>query len=303
MKIRLMIKLLGVAIFFQSVVIVLVLHTYVGDNYGETNNTNNNRHAPIRMMLDDFRGIASFDASAAAASAAAAAPKHGPPIEPGSIPVFYNLYVDRVDDSARVHEILDEQMALLRPEHKPFFVQSMGATRLEVPPAATLLGHRSLGTEMVTLHSLWQFCKNHPEVEKVVYLHSKGSSRNSPANDDLRRFLTRGALSKDCAVSSSSSLSSSLSLSSGDNTYTCNVCSSRFSPVPHPHTSGNMWLARCDYVEKLIDPLRFEERMQHFTTNCTSNGRPSCDGRDRFSAEHWIHSHPTVKVSFLVWSW
>ena len=39
--------------------------------------------------------------------------------------------------------------------------------------------------------------------------------------------------------------------------------------------------------------------MDNITSNCTSNGRESCDGRLRYSAEHWIHSHPTVKVSFL----
>ncbi|MGK3752685.1 MAG: hypothetical protein ACI8RD_004990 [Bacillariaceae sp.] len=65
------------------------------------------------------------------------------------------------------------------------------------------------------------------------------------------------------------------------------------------HTSGNMWLTRCDYVQRLIDPYLFEKRMDNITSNCTSNGRESCDGRIRYSAEHWIHSHPTVKVSFL----
>jgi hypothetical protein len=65
------------------------------------------------------------------------------------------------------------------------------------------------------------------------------------------------------------------------------------------HTSGNMWLSRCDYVQRLIDPYLFEKRMDNITSNCTNNGRESCDGRLRYSAEHWIHSHPTVKVSFL----
>jgi len=147
-----------------------------------------------------------------------------------------------------------------------------------------VLGHRINGTEMITLNSLWDFCKHNPHVEKVVYLHSKGSSRDTPDNANLRKFLTIGALSKECASVDPS---------------TCNVCSSRFSPLPHPHTSGNMWLARCDYVRQLIDPFDFEERMSEFTSNCTSNGRESCDGRIRFSAEHWIHSHPTVKVSFV----
>mmetsp|Transcript_17110 Transcript_17110/g.37427 ORF Transcript_17110/g.37427 Transcript_17110/m.37427 type:complete len:780 (-) Transcript_17110:95-2434(-) len=200
-------------------------------------------------------------------------------VDDSSIPVFYNLYVAKENDASRVLGIVSEQMALLRPEHKPFFIQSMGATKLDIPKS-TVLGHRSSGTEMISLRSMWQFCKQNPHVEKVVYLHSKGSSRNSRDNENLRKFLTRGALSEECAVVNAS---------------TCNVCSSRFSPLPHPHTSGNMWLARCDYVQQLIDPFDFEERMNEFTSNCTDNNRESCDGRLRYSAEHWIHSHPSVK--------
>ena len=58
-----------------------------------------------------------------------------------------------------------------------------------------------------------------------------------------------------------------------------------------------MWLAKCDYVRLLKDPNIFETLMDTFTSNCTLKGRLGCDGRGRFSAEHWIHSHPTVKVS------
>jgi hypothetical protein len=201
-------------------------------------------------------------------------------IDESSIPVFYNLFVANATESSRVMDIVSEQRALLRPEHKPFFIQSMGTVELNIPNT-TVLGHRVKGTEMTTLHSLWEFCTHNRQIEKVVYLHSKGSSRHSTQNEDLRKFLTAGALSKECA-------------SVGPEM--CNVCSSRFSPLPHPHTSGNMWLARCDYVRKLIDPFDFEERMNEFTSNCTSKGRESCDGRLRFSAEHWIHSHPSVKV-------
>lgn len=37
------------------------------------------------------------------------------------------------------------------------------------------------------------------------------------------------------------------------------ICSSRMSPLPHPHTSGNMWLAKCDYISQLIDPKALSE--------------------------------------------
>jgi len=194
-----------------------------------------------------------------------------------SIPVFYNLFLAAENDSSRVLDIVSEQMALLRPEHKPVYIQSIGVMKLSIPNTE-LLGYQMNGTEMITLRSLWEYCKRNP-VEKVVYLHSQGSSRNTPENEDLRKFLTIGALSKECSTLPD----------------TCNVCSSRFSPLPQPHTSGNMWLAKCDYVRCLIDPNLFEKLMDKITSNCTSHGRENCDGRGRYSAEHWIHSHPTVK--------
>ena len=76
-----------------------------------------------------------------------------------------------------------------------------------------------------------------------------------------------GALSKECAMMPED---------------TCNVCSSRFSPVPHPHTSGNMWLARCDYIKKLIDPLIFEAAMNSLDYD-GGEAFLACDGRGRVS--------------------
>ena len=182
--------------------------------------------------------------------------------------------------------IVSEQMAKLLPEyHKPFFVQSMGVAQLNITNV-TFLGHRPKGDEAITLHSLWEFCRNNPQTEKVVYLHSKGSFHPSRSNNNLRRFITAGALSKECALVGES----------------CNVCSSRFSPLPHPHVSGNMWLARCDYVRELIDPLKFGHVMNSLFYQkgkegyCWRSTEPWCEGRNRFSQEHWVHSHPSVKV-------
>ena len=101
----------------------------------------------------------------------------------------------------------------------------------------------------------------------------------------MRMFLTRGALSKECAELPS----------------TCNICSSRMSPVPYPHTSGNMWLARCDYVSKLIEPNRFatamDLAMEKIRTSEVGNLSKIdyCRGSRRYSAEHWIHSHPAAR--------
>lgn len=172
-------------------------------------------------------------------------------------------------------------MAHLLPEHSPVFVQSLGAVELNITNTVSL-GHREQGTELVTLRFLWNYCNQNEDIIKIVYLHSKGSFTQNDANDDLRRFLTAGALSQECANVADKS---------------CNVCSSRFSPIPHPHTPGNMWLATCAYVRKLKDPHKFEGLMYPLVSNCENRMSllAACDGRKRFSAEHWIHSHPSVR--------
>ena len=211
--------------------------------------------------------------------------------------VFYNLYVKKESDIPRVRELMRQQLDLLRPHHGPVYVQALGtpmsfafhglgkfSNRSVVLKSSqkgqeqristndtVLLGRHAEGGEETTLKSLWLHCKQHP-LENVVYLHSKGSLHANQENEFLRSFLTRGALSDECYSMPSS----------------CNVCSSRMSPIPHPHTSGNMWLARCEYVGKLMDPDLFSDRMLEYAP-----GAGDCQGVGRYAAEHWVHSHPS----------
>ena len=195
---------------------------------------------------------------------------------PTRIPVFYNVFT-LSDNVEYVKTIVKEQMGMALPQHE-FLVRSIG-TPLTIPNAS-LLRHDEVGDEVETLELLWQHCNEHPS-DKVVYIHSKGSFHYSKDNDKLRRFLTRGALSDECAQLPGM----------------CNVCSSRMSPMPHPHTSGNMWLARCDYVKKLPQPSMFADMMSRHMEemHVVSRGCWPCLGLHRFAAEHWIHSHPAVK--------
>ena len=82
---------------------------------------------------------------------------------------------------------------------------------------------------------------------------------------------------------------------------TCNVCSARFSPLPHFHTPGNMWVGSCSYISKLIHPEAFGNKMNNATERAPTNrfGKASKIagthvGRERHAAEHWVHSHPDV---------
>jgi len=205
---------------------------------------------------------------------------------PGAV-IFYNLFIKTKKDIPRVRKIVHEQLNLVdHPLDKEIRINSIGAlkdlSRLklskQLAERTKLIAHYDQGFEELTLHDLWSFCKHNgtdPE-QLVVYLHSKGSFhkwKGQAATD--RYYLTSGALSKECMHMPK----------------TCNVCSSRMTPVPHPHTPGNMWAARCGYIAKLIDPKKFREKMDSDFLG-RHNGAPWCVGRGRFSDEHWVNSHP-----------
>ena len=190
----------------------------------------------------------------------------------GKITIFYNLFVANPEDIPRVDALVREQMAFWKPElHGDVKVTSLGVQLPQLPHPAKLFQNQTEGSENVSLDALWQHCQDNPQ-DKVAYIHSKGSFHPKPQNDMLRLFLTRAAMSEECANLPA----------------TCNVCSARMSPFPHAHTPGNMWVAKCSYVRRLIQPSHFVYAM--------GNGKSRtifCDGKGRFSAEHWVHSHPT----------
>ena len=160
------------------------------------------------------------------------------------------------------------------------------------PDAVVSATHASEGSEYLSLAKLWDHCQEHPEENSIVtYMHSKDIYYPSQQNDRLHNFTSRGASSKECVASV---LGRSKTNGTTDNI--CDICSSRFSPLPHPHTPGNMWTARCRYVAKLPDPRGFEEQMNRFAESAgVSHYHPSSFGFDRYSAEHWVHCHPEAK--------
>ena len=192
------------------------------------------------------------------------------------IQIFYNLFTKSAEDGERVRKLVDEQLGLIDPKlHETNISITSIGYRLDKLPAKSFQ-HHDEGGEELTLKSLWQYCKSNSDPSvRVVYLHSKGSYHPSEANNKLRNFVTQGALSAECANLPEE----------------CNVCSSRMSPLPHPHTSGNMWLARCDYIARLIDPMAMSDGK---LPEKLAEDNP-CAGRGRYLGEHWVHSHPSVK--------
>eukprot|EP00438_Fugacium_kawagutii_P023975 Skav204020 [mRNA] locus=scaffold229:34736:35791:+ [translate_table: standard] len=220
------------------------------------------------------------------------------------LPVFYNLFVNASSDRPRVFTLVHQQLSPLDPKQHQLRITSIGAfkniSELELDPLLSQMAvffHVNSSGEERTLHQLWSFCRSSNPSHVVSYLHSKGSFHRKKGQKEWREYLTAGVLSEEC-----------LSLRSSG-AQECNVCSSRMSPLPHPHTPGNMWTARCDYVSKLLDPLLFPLKMQRWKDqtgpkleiwqglNCTvkkATTRQSCLGLGRYALEHWLYSHPDV---------
>ncbi len=131
------------------------------------------------------------------------------------------------------------------------------------------------GDEGLSLFALWSYCKDN--VHSVVwYLHSKGSLHSSAGNDNFRRGLTKFVLSEGCWRM----------LNTGSD-----ACGMRFTPLPHRHFPGNMWLAKCIFISRLPDPRlhrgspcgKSEWALGNF--QCLPDW---CVGADRYRFEHWI---------------
>ncbi|CAJ1358288.1 unnamed protein product [Effrenium voratum] len=204
--------------------------------------------------------------------------------------IFYHLWLRGPTDTSRVAAIAREQLSLVNPKRQHVLISSLGPLKniaiadldlpAEVEKQAQLSSYVD-GGEDVTLHRIWSFCKDADPSQVVAYLHSKGSYSNTENNTRLRKYLTRGVLSEGCQNLPSK----------------CDVCSSRMSPVPHPHYSGNMWTARCGYIAKLKDPVHFPTDMDNFAAfrRELSGIGPSCIGLGRYALEHWVNSHPEVR--------
>jgi len=172
--------------------------------------------------------------------------------------------VQQTTDIVSTGKAVTDQISLLRPEHVIHQFDSVGV-KFTYPDDPSFHHYDKFSVDQ-TLHSLWEHCRKN-ESDKVIYLQKE--SENVEGNS----LFASGALSSQCTNLPD----------------TCNICGTRFSPVPHPHFAGNMWLARCDYVTQLIDPLLFGKKMKEVAPNGAH-----CRGTGKSSAIHWINSHPAA---------
>jgi len=105
----------------------------------------------------------------------------------------------------------------------------------------------------------------------------------------------------------------------------CNTCGLQFYPVWNLFFPGNFFAAQCSYIKQLIPPLDYANKMesivrstyQHSETYSMNQSRHhkwvhdlykaqapndenGFNGLGKFSNEHWIGSHPSIKPSDLM---
>jgi len=217
--------------------------------------------------------------------------------------IFYNIYT-APGNSKHTLGIVDEQLSIWRASNVAnaiLFYMLLGE-RIEMPckshEKCSLLEYKEVGDEGDTLQELHAYCTKNPQ-DSVIYVHSKGSFHDRPENAPLRQLLTNAVFSDACANMTTDSNS-------------CNVCSARFSPAPHWHTPGNMWIAQCSYIQNLIPPKSFAAHVDDVVERARQRWRwkaPSLPyvGQERFAMEHWVHTHPHVNPCDVVttrdWAW
>lgn len=138
--------------------------------------------------------------------------------------------------------------------------------------------HRNLQEyECFTLQRVYDFAINYPE-GAVLYLHTKGAS----APWDAQKIAWR-RLMMECVVKR---WKENLNLLSTADMVGVAWIHSR----THPHYSGNIWMARCDWLASLPVPLKYRNERGPVIA-----GNPW----QRMAAEMWIGSRPWHKMHCL----
>lgn len=155
------------------------------------------------------------------------------------------------------------------------------------------LQHLDRGFEEHTLGAMYEHCQEYND-DRVIYLHTKGSYHSSKAQARWRRHMTDAVAGHDCVEQAHNK--------------DCDLCGLLFLPRPSLHFTGNMFNAKCRYIQKLTHPEEFQEKMVKVDTkardwmqqgilqsNMLNVEEPWNAGIDRFAMEHWHGSHPSAQ--------
>lgn len=143
-----------------------------------------------------------------------------------------------------------------------------------------------------TIRHVHAYCKNNP-TQRVAYLHNRLPAHITDKYPLLSRHLTKAATSDACLNA----------LTEKDQ---CNVCGLQFFTKHTFHMAGGTWSASCSYINNLLEPETFVNRMQLYIKKVLiqkiwtrinfgiMKETPDLIGLDDYAMDHWIGSHPTI---------
>ena len=157
-------------------------------------------------------------------------------------------------------------------------------------------GHAKSGHEETTLNQMRDFCIENPD-ELVVYLHSKGALHDFDMNTRWRGPLTVAAVHHSCLEALVED--------------TCNTCGLQFYAAWAPMFPGNMFAAKCSYVQHLLPVEDFGAKLAKVVHTTTTEPQMwkhtiytrhyqenfvDINGLERYANEQWIGSHPSISA-------
>ena len=253
------------------------------------------------------------------------------PPENASFIVFYNLFIPlEKADAVNAIEVLTEQLSQVasslrllennKSENKQksavVFYNLIGNEHIYPPEkmaglchglhprlSCQLLKFYETASEAATLHDIYEYCHNDDNAAvqrtdndtRVVYIHSKGSYHPSYQNNYWRREMTNSVLHPDCLFPPDDQ---------------CDVCGAQFYSRFSFMFPGNMWTAKCSYIQKLLPPDEggeydkrkresiikfFKLRLWGHLDATLMEDRVDYYGLGRYRLEHWVAGHASVR--------
>jgi len=243
----------------------------------------------------------------------------------GLLAIFYNVYFPKysIDALKIVQEQLDARKKSSTLSNVTLYYTQIGEfANVTFPPCDPCIRLNSVekGGEVLTLQKLYEHCEKKP-FGRVIYLHNKGSYHQTIKNGWLRSILTKAVFSDECArmprYDEDKDGNGGANYQDKNNgSRICDICAANFIVVPSPEAPGNMFVAECSYVNRLIPPIDYQdarEMMMNELWNKTKGeleqigfatkskrheeqfNRPSWVGTGRYAMEQWAFSHPSVR--------
>ncbi|GKY97073.1 hypothetical protein MPSEU_000665800 [Mayamaea pseudoterrestris] len=155
------------------------------------------------------------------------------------------------------------------------------------------LSHDNNQYEGETMRQLSMFCQENP-TQTVTYIHSQTLDDMHTSSLAKKRRLMRH-------VAMAAMHCTSMPLEQ------CSACGLKFDAIPHPGFYGNMFSARCDYINQLLPPHIFVEKMESYVAEVLlqrlvkklnagiQEAKTSSLGLGKHALSRWIGSHPSFE--------